>query len=163
MYDLERYKPTIAEFYIKVLHTYNKPELLRQFIEHWINILSTFVIKENFVTFEPTVPILKDLVPNARAVLVQTFPNKVVYGNPHISVIALFPFRVRYKHTTRCCSEGFEMLRFYLEITGIKIVGFHKVQNYDKLSEQLRQCIPNLQIYGPRSISSFFKIARLTK
>lgn len=152
MFDLERHKILIGEHFFKLFHSYRKPELAQKFIRRWLELLKVYSELPNFVSFGDRAPVLKRLQPNARAVLIVPFENTIHYfHNPRVSVFPLYPFRVQLTHKGICCKEGLELLLIYLEMTGIRLIGFYDVVNYKKIMESL----PRATCYPPALFKYF--------
>lgn len=165
MFDLERHKTVIGEHFFKALHHFGKPEGTEAFVRNWLELLSLYSNMDRFLSFEPKIPVIQRLVPRAVAVLVVAFENTVT---PHlgdgVSVFPLYPFLVRLDYRNFCCREGFDMLVRYLELSEIQLVAVHRsIANPEKWIRELKSKIPKLQVYGPRSVFTFVKVARLRR
>ncbi|GFS69723.1 uncharacterized protein TNCV_4823621 [Trichonephila clavipes] len=133
---------TVAEQYFRYLREYNQPDLLKRFMQRWMDLLSMYSSQTKFISFDPPTPILKRLIPMAVGVLVVPFPNTLIRpGLKRISIFPLYPFRIQYTSHTECSRDGMEMLCLYLKLTGIKTIEFFKIP----LSTQHHKLIPELQ------------------
>ena len=147
----------VRDHYFSLLRHCHKPLLLQTFITRWIDLLNMYSSKEHFVTFEPKVPLLKRLVPRPVAILVVPFENThVPFGLRRVSIFPLYPFRIRTQYHTDCSRDGEEMLQLYLDMTGLTLVGFHKVSDHMSCVANLSRQ-PHLQVYTQSLFSSFRK------
>ena len=177
MFDLKRHKPFITECFIKHFRSCKKPTLAELFINRWSSLLSEYSNNPKFSCFDTPIPLIENLPMNPKAVLV--IPNKDTKPKFHLSHTTLFPlcpFRVYLNDgNILFCKEGVELLRLYLEITRIKLVGFYRVKNHKFVLEHLDVLkdvnfyTPNLFIYFCRmtkghdgSVSKFQKTCRLS-
>ncbi|GFX56573.1 uncharacterized protein TNCV_5034921 [Trichonephila clavipes] len=156
MLGLQRIQTTVAEQYFRYLRDYNQQDLLKRFMQRWMDLLSMYSSQTKFISFHPPTPILKRLIPMAVGVLVVPFPNTLIPpGLKRISIFPLYPFRIQYTSHTECSRDGMEMLCLYLKLTGIKTIGFFKIH----LSTQHHKLIPELQqslhIYGSAAFNNF--------
>jgi hypothetical protein len=162
MFDFERCKVLVMEHFFKALVPYKKPEETHFFIQRWLDILQSYTETKNFVGFHPSLPILSRLVPKANAVLVTpTYYKKPHIGGGLVSIIPRYLYSVNLQHRNIYCDAGLEFLMLYLEMTGIKLVGFYKNVSYqeEEWIRQLREKFPDLKIYGSASITSFLRKA----
>lgn len=157
MFDYERLKISVAEHLFKILRMYKKDDV-HFFIQRWLDILRTYTDMENFVGFEPALPILPHLVPRAHAVLIVPTYNNHLPHIPGLSIFPMFPYRIMLQHTNITCNNSMEFLMLYLELTGVDFIGFTK-RHYQEESwkSELRQRFPGLKIYGSRSYACFLR------
>lgn len=165
MFDLQRNHSIIAEQYYKVLHSYHDKAQLSKFIQRWMDLLAMYSSQANFLYFEPSVPRLHRLVPQAVGLLIVSFSNTIVpHGLQGVSIIPLYPFRICYNLNTECSRDGMEMVRLYLQLTRVQLVGFYKISfAFQKLIPELQQDFPYLQIYGSSSFASFRSVCQRKK
>ncbi|GFW94133.1 uncharacterized protein TNCV_1978731 [Trichonephila clavipes] len=159
MFDLQRMQTTVAEQYFRYLRDYNQPDLLKRFMQRWMDLLSIYSSQTKFISFDPPTPILEHLIPMAVGVLVVPFPNTLIPpGLKRISIFPLYPFRIQYTSHTECSRDGMEMLCLYLKLTGIKTIGFFKIPlstQHHKLIPEIQQSFPDLHIYGSAAFNNF--------
>lgn len=162
MFDLIRTKNSITDHFYRVLQCYKNPNLLKPFIQQWLQLVTTYSEQPHFLSFDPPVPVIHRLVPNAVGVLVVPFPNTNVPARlRRVSIFPLYPFKINYSHHTHCSREGIDILISYLELSGIKLVGFFKVPHAQKLIPQLQERLPDVKFYGPSVFSSFQDVCHL--
>lgn len=160
MFEIERHKSFITDHYFRLLRDYGKPDLLRQFIERWIDLLVMYSSKSHFSCFDPPVPILNRIVSKAKSVLVVPFGNTPVPHLPRCTIFPLYPFRIHTSHHVECSRDGLEMLQLYLKLTNVRIVGFYKFKN-DHILAELRKMFPHITVYNASLFSSFRKMSKL--
>lgn len=161
MFDLKRHKAFIAETFFKHFKYFNKPILTQKFVERWLSILSLYSKNPKFSCFDSPIPLIENLPLKPRAVLViSNKDTRPEYTLMHTTEFPLCLFRVYLTDGKIIyCKEGVEMLRMYLEITDIKLVGFHRVQNYKFVMECLN-VLTDVKFYTP---SLFRYFCRMTK
>lgn len=162
MFDFERVQLLIREHYYRLFRGCQKPEETGYFIKRWLDLVRSYSTSSDFLSFDPTVPVLTRLVPKAKTVIVVPFPNvKVYWGLPSTSVFPFFPFRVRKETNDVACRAGLEFLHLYLELTGIRVVCLYRLYpgQEDKIAEELQQKHPDVKVYGKGSYDSFKRIA----
>lgn len=164
MFDIQVAKSVVSESYFQVLRHCDKPDLLQHFIERWLEILKNYSGIPAFIAFESRVPLLNQIVPHAVGLLVVSFDNDVRRLDD-ISVIPLYPFRVKLQYNNICCREGIEMIHLYLQLTGIRYVGFHyKVREFaNRPMRELSSTFPDVTVYGPDSYKTFLEKCRQIK
>lgn len=158
MFDFERQKQLVAEHYFKIFRSYKKPNEMKYFIQRWLAIIKTYCDEKGFITFDPDPPVFQRLVPRANAVAVvyNTIAMEKCFVPPQVSVIPYFPYRVILEHDTKQCSEQLEFLKLYLELTDIRLVGFHGLFfNEVRVISELQKQLPHLEIYGSKSFENF--------
>lgn len=162
MFDLEKHKTLIAGHYFKMLKNFNNLEKTNSFIQRWLELLSYYSKSKGFLSFQPKIPVIQRLSPSAKGVLVVQFENsRVAYVDGHVSVFPLYPFQVQCENNNFCCREGFELLVDYIRLTGIRVLCFHfTVIKYNQWSLQLKEKFPNLRVYGPNSLFTFYKVVK---
>ena len=170
MFDLKKHQYFIKEFFFKHFKPFKKPSLTKLFVKRWLSLLSDYSQNSKFSCFDTLVPLIENLPTNPKALLV--IPNKDTKPNYYLSnttLFPLYPFRVYLTDgKVLYCKEGIELLRLYLEITQIKLVGFYRVNNYKFVMENLdvpkevKFYTPILFVYFCRMIKelngSIFKI-----
>lgn len=148
----------VHEFFIKTLRFY--PHSIQEFIDYYMHMLESLASLPNFVCFEPRQPVLRGLVPRARAVLFTFFENPRLYSR-HVAVLALHPFRFRLSHTLRCCNQGFDLLKLFLRLSGIRTVGFHRsFRDSESFSKKLKEEFPDIKVYGSQSYDAFRRVVK---
>ncbi|GBM82397.1 hypothetical protein AVEN_84825-1 [Araneus ventricosus] len=161
MFDIETSKKVGTDYFYKRLCSYGKKESLENLIRRWVRLLEDYSQYEHFITFEPKLHLLQ-LKPRAVGVLFVPFPiTKISLSYHPISVIPLYPSRVKLKYSPISCKEGFEILHLYFDLTDIQIIGFFKIPNYLYLISELKKGYPNAHIYDRLSFSSFLTVCRL--
>lgn len=161
MFDLKRHRTFIAETFFKHFKYYNKPILTQKFVERWLSLLSLHSKNPQFSCFDTSVPLIENLPLKPRAVLV--IPNKEMKPGYTLMRTTEFPLCLFRVYLTDgkiiYCKEGVELLRMYLEITEIKLVGFYRVQNYKFVMDCLN-VLTDVKFYTP---SLFRYFCRMTK
>lgn len=158
MFDFQRLQIHIQEYYTKLFRPYNKPEETTYFIKRWLDLIRSYSTSKDFLSFDPTTPVLNRLKPKAKAVIVTSFPNVQVHFHlPFTSVFPYYPFRIKKETHDETCGIGLEFLLLYLELTGIKTVCLYKMYSCqeDKIVDELQEKFPNIQIYGKGSYDCF--------
>lgn len=158
MFDFERLQILIQEYYLKLFRPYNKPEETTYFIKRWLNLIQSYSESKDFLSFDPTTPVLNRLKPKAKAVILTPFPNTPIHFHlPYTSVFSYYPFRVKKETHDSTCSIGLEFFHLYLELTGIKIVCLYKMyqSQENKIVEELQEKFPDIEIYGKGSYDCF--------
>lgn len=155
-----RIKVQIAEHYFKLFRQYNKMDEIRFFIQRWITIVETYAKVPHFVAFDPPVPVLNRLVPDAKGVVLVSFNYSKVPKLPRFtSVFPYYPFRIKLEHTDESCKIGLEFLHLYLELTGIRFLCVYELwYQRDKIIKELQERHPHLKIYTMPSYKSFCAI-----
>lgn len=155
MFDIERIRVPIAQYYFKLFNRYTtKKEYVREFITNWISLLDSYSKLPNFIRFESTVPKLERLISPTRSVLIVPFDNTKTYIK-NTSIFPLYPFRVQLKRQTICCKEGLDLLILYIKIANIKVIGFLNVGNYKFIIEKIKKIYPKIKCYPPTSLKYF--------
>lgn len=164
MFDFHRLKARICEYYFKKFRLYNSIDSTKFFIQRWLDVLHSYTKLNNFVGFNPTLPVLLHIAPQARAVLiVPTFDKLPNYKVPHfVTIFPVYPYRIVLQHTNIYCDQGLEFLILYLELTGIKLVGLYKIFQEEKYTHELQKKFPDIDIYGTHSYSSFIRQVKLS-
>lgn len=162
MFDLKRHQTFIAESFFKHFKLFNKPKLTQQFIKRWLQLLSLYSQKPKFSCFDTAIPLIENLSIKPRAVLV--IPNKDTkpdYILLHTTQFPLCLFRVYLTDgkVIYCKEEGVELLRMYLEITQIKLVGFYRVHNYKYVMECL-DVLTKVKFYTPSLFRYFCRMIK---
>lgn len=161
MFDLKRHQTFIAETFFKHFKCFNKPVLTQKFVERWLSLLSFYSKLPRFSCFDTPIPVIENLPVKPHAVLViPTKETKPEYVLLHTTQFPLCLFRVYLTDgKVMYCNAGVELLRMYLEITEIKLVGFYHVQNYRFVTECLN-VLTDVKFYTP---SLFRYFCRMTK
>lgn len=160
MFDFQRLQVHVQEYYIKLFRPYNKPEETTYFIKRWLDLIRSYSTSKDFLSFDPTTPVLTRLKPKAKAVILIPFPNVQVHFHlPYTSVFPYFPFRIKKETHDETCNIGLEFLLLYLELTGIKTVCLYKMYSCqeEKIVEELQEKFPDIEIYGKGSYDCFKK------
>lgn len=161
MFDLKRHKTLIVESFFKHFKSYNKPILTQTFVERWLNLLSIYSKNPNFSCFDTSIPLIENLPIKPRAVLV--VPNKDTKPEYSLLRTTEFPLCLFRVYLTDgkviYCKEGIELLRLYLEITQIKLVGFYRVQNYKFVMESLN-VLTEVKFYSPSLFKYFCRMIK---
>ncbi|GIY77307.1 uncharacterized protein CDAR_422831 [Caerostris darwini] len=161
MFDLQVAKLFVADYYFKMFHRYSKPDILKKFIEKWNQLLEIYSRRQDFITFEPSIPILKGLKRRAKGIVIVPFPNtKLPIPCNQISVFPLYPFRIQTAYNRFCCKEGLEVLYLYLDLTEIQYICFYRVPQAAALTIDLQDRYPQICIYGPQSLKTFFTVCK---
>lgn len=157
MFDFERLQVIIAEHFFKVFRSYNKPEQMSFFIRRWCELIHTYSKMNGFLSFDPTVPVLSRLVPQAKAIILVPFPNtSISYIPPHTSIFPYYPFKVKKEVTDETCQIGLEFFHLYLELTGIRIIYIHNMRyQEDNIASELQDKYPNIELYGRGAYNCF--------
>lgn len=153
MFDIQVAQSVAADYYFRVLRYCEKTDQLQHFIDRWLQILHTYSQLDRFVGFETRVPLLNNIQPHAVGLLIVPFQTR--YRLTNISIIPLYPFRVRLEHKNVCCREGIEMIRLYLQLVDVEYIGFLNVSYIDNYVRELRHICPRVKIYGPDSYAVF--------
>lgn len=162
MFDFGRVQLLIQEHYYRLFRGCEKPEETGYFIKRWLDLVRSHSTSPDFLSFDPTIPVLTRLVPKANTLIVVPFPNvKVGWGLPRTSVFPYFPFRIRKENNDVVCRAGLEFLHLYLELTGIRVVCLYRLYRgqEDRIADELQQKHPGLKVYGKGSYDSFKRIA----
>lgn len=160
MFDFQRLRIHIQEYYAKLFRPYNKPEETAYFIKRWLDIIRSYSTSKDFLSFDPTTPVLNRLKPKAKAVIVTSFPNvQLPFRLPFTSVFPFYPFRVKKEIYDEKCNIGLEFLVLYLELTGIKTVCLYNMYSRleNMIADDLQKKFPDIEIYGKGSYDSFKK------
>lgn len=120
MFDFEHIQGIIGEEYFKIFWTYSKPDESKYFIVRWLDLIHSYTKTKGFISFDPSVPVLHLLEPQAKLVVLASFPNTKLKGIPsRTSVFPLYPFRVEKDTVDETCRIGLEFFYMYLDLTGI--------------------------------------------
>lgn len=161
MFDLKRHKSFIAESFFKHFKSFNKPTLTQQFIERWLYLLYFHSKNSQFLCFDSPIPLIENLPVKPRAILV--VPNKDTRPDYSLLRTTEFPLCLFRVYLTDgkiiYCKEGIELLRLYLEITQIKLVGFYRVQNYKFVMETLN-VLTEVKFYTPSLFRYFCRMIK---
>lgn len=157
MFDFERFQVITAEHYFKVFRSYNKPEQMKFFIKRWCELIHNYSRSNGFLSFDPTVPILSKLVPQAKAVILVPFPNtNISYVPCRTSVFPYYPFKIKKEIKDETCQIGLEFFHLYLELTGIRLVYIHEMRyQEDKIASELQDKYLDIELYGRGAYNCF--------
>ena len=112
MFDFDRLQLYVQDHYFRLFRFYNKPDETKYFIKRWLEFLRSYSELKEFVSFDR--PVLKRLVPRAKAVILIMFPNvPIVLNSPFLSVFPYRPFRVKLETRDICPDVGLEFLHMY--------------------------------------------------
>lgn len=127
------------------------------FIKRWCELIHTYSKMNGFLSFDPTVPVLSRLVPQAKAIILVPFPNTCInYIPPRTSVFPYYPFKVKKETRDETCQIGLEFLHLYLDLTGIRIIYIHDMRyQEDKIASELQDKYPDIELYGKGAYSCF--------
>lgn len=159
MFDIVTLKQAIFEHYFKLFNLRFSKKLVKQFIIDWIYYVELYSKMPNFIRFNSDIPVLTNLQPNTKCLMIVPFQNEEMFTNTSVFPICLFT--AYYKNNfTLSCKESMQLLLLYLKITNVKYIAFYKVINYKKILCTIKEQYPNIKFYPP---SSFYFFCRLNK
>lgn len=162
MFDIVRVKQAIFEHYFKLFNLKFNKKLVKKFIHDWIYFVELFSKIPNFIRFDKELPVLMNLNPNAKSLIILPFQNDDRFSNT--SVFPIVIFTAYYKNNTiLTCRDSMNLLLLYLTITKVKYIAFYKIVKYKKLLCKIKEFNPNIKFYPPSSFHYFCKLNRIYK
>lgn len=157
MFDLVRHQRQVVAHFKKYMR--GNEEKVDEFIQMWIDLLKVYSEQSHFLAFDPRVPLYNKLSLRPRGVLICCYGTPS-WHLPKVSVLSLYPYSIRYKHTTRGCAEGLQLIIMYLKAMDINIVGFYKIPRFEYYLKTIREALPSVKAYSPMSFDVFCRVCR---
>lgn len=156
MFELQRIKLPVSEFFLKVFKNHFKEkELIEKFIFEWLTALDEYSKLPNFIRFDSKIPILNRLNSKAKSLLIVPFDNVKVHYMKNVSILPLYPFRAQLTSRSICYNNGVKFILLYLKITKIMYVGFYKISNHKKICNQIKEFNSKIKCYPPTCFKYF--------
>lgn len=161
MFDIKTLKIDIFEHYFKYFNNKHNTKLVKQFIFSWINLVEIYSKMPHFIRFNNDIPVLTNLDPNSKSLIIMNFHNDEIFTNT--SVFPIYIFTVYLKNRTLPCKDSIDLLLLYIKITKIKYIAFYKMQNYKKILNQIKDHYPSIKYYPPSAFYYFCKFNKIYK
>lgn len=154
------FKTEIVHAFFRIF-TSDEP-IVKKFIGDYIDFVEIYSNMPNFIRFNKKIPVLTNLQPQCRSLIVVYFENEQeFFFNTSVFPICLFTAYFRQK--TLICRDSINLLLLYLEIANITTVAFHRIESWDTLMQQIKKYNPNIKCYPPSSFHYFCKLNKIYK
>lgn len=153
-------KTEIVQFFIRIFID-EKPNV-KKFIRDYLNFIEIYSNMPNFIRFNKKIPVLKNLRPESRSLIVVYFENEQErFFNTSVFPICLFT--IYYKHKTAVCRDSMNLLLLYLEIANIETVSFHGYDDdsWKDVMQKIKQYNHQIKCYPPTSFHYFCKFNKI--
>lgn len=161
MFDLKTLKQEIFEHYFKYFNNKHNKKLVKQFIFNWIKLVEIYSEMTHFIRFNTDLPVLTNLEPNSKSLIITTFHNDEVFVNTSVFPICIFT--AYFKNKILPCKESIHLLLLYIKIAKIKYITFYKMHNYKKTLHQIKEKYPSIKCYPPSAFYYFCKFNKIYK
>lgn len=161
MFDIKTLKQEIFEHYFKYFTNKHDQKLVKQFIFKWIYLVKVYSEIPHFIRFNNDIPVLTNLRPNTKSLIIMTFYNDEKFTNTSVFPICIFTAYC--KDRISPCKESMDLLFLYIEITKVKCIAFYKMQNYKKILRQIKEKYPSIKYYPPSAFYYFCKFNKIYK
>ena len=161
MFDLIRLKQDIFVYYFKIFNSKHNQTLVKQFISDWNQYVELYSKDKNFIRFDRDIPVLRNLRPNTKSLIITTFQNDEKFSNTTVFPICIFT--AFYKNRVLTCKDSNKLLLLYLKIAKIKYVAFYKMLNYKKILHLIKKHDRTIKCYPPTSFHYFCKYNKIYK
>lgn len=161
MFDIQTLKQEIFEYYFKHFNNRRNKILVKQFILNWIQFVELYSKMPHFIRFNNDIPVLTNLQPNSKSLIIMTFHNDEKFSNTSVFPICIFT--AYFKNRVLSCKDSMHLLLLYIKITKVKYIAFYKMQNYKKILYQIKEKYPAIKCYPPSAFYYFCKFNKIYK
>lgn len=161
MFDIKTLKREIFEHYFKYFSNKHNKKLVKKFIFDWTYLVEIYSKMPHFIRFNNDIPVLTNLFPNSKSLIIMTFHNDENFSNTSVFPICIFT--AYFKNRVLTCKDSIELLLLYIKITKIKYIAFYKMQNYKKILYKIKDKYPSIKCYPPSAFYYFCKFNKIYK
>lgn len=161
MFDIVRLKQDIFVYYFKIFNSKHNKTLVKQFISDWISLVELYSNDKNFIRFDRDIPVLRNLQPNAKSLIITTFQKDETFSNTTVFPICIFT--AFYKNRNSPCKDSNNLLLLYIKIAKVKYVAFYKMTNFKKILYLIKEENPSIKCYPPTSFRYFCRLNKIYK
>lgn len=161
MLDIKCIKIEIFEHYFKLFNLKFNKRLVKKFIYDWISLVVLFGKMPNFIRFDKKLPVLINLNPNTKSLIIVPFENDEKFTNTSVFPICIFT--AYYTNYRVSCKDYMNLLLLYLKLTKVSYIAFYKIMNYKKILSKIKEFNPNIKFYPPSSFNYFCKLNAIYK
>lgn len=157
----------LYDFKTEIIHAFfrnfttDKP-IVKKFISDYLDFIEMYSNMSNFIRFNKKIPVLTNLQPQFRSLIVVYFENEQEYFC-NTSVFPICLFTAYFRNKVLMCTESINLLLLYLEIANITTVGFYKLYNWETFMSQIKKYNPKIKCYPPSSFYYFCKLNKIYK
>lgn len=163
MFDIVTLKQEIVEYYFDTFISHSKNSLVKEFIRNWIELLEIYCNMPNFIRFDKNMPVLTNLKPTSKSIIIVPFEDDEVNHFANTSVFPVCLFTVYYKNKIVNCKESLNLLLLYIKLVNVKYIAFYKISNYKNLMDKIKEFNSNIICYPPTAFKYFCKLNKIYK